>query len=82
MLHVVLHVRWRWDHEPPPARGLAASLDLADGTFKGAVLLPRDTATDMGICEIREMTGKILGASFKEGHKPQSAALPCSSQAS
>ena len=25
-----------------PARGLSASLDLADGTFKGAVLLPWD----------------------------------------
>ena len=42
MLHLVLHVRWRWDHEPHPARGLSASLDLADGTFKGAVLLPWD----------------------------------------
>lgn len=42
----------------------------------------------MGICEICEMGGLemrplrlLFGASLKEGHKPRSAALPCSSRA-
>ena len=40
VLHVVLHVRRRGDHEPHPTARLASSLDLPNGSFEGAVLLP------------------------------------------